>query len=259
MRLHRAMIIARREWRDAVANRAMLISLAVLPTIMVLGPLPMLWSNASPDPDAVTTASAVIGTTGYVHPSVVAKLLRVWSGLFLMLPVIVPLAIGAQSIVGEREKRTIEPLLATPIEPSEILVGKMLAALVPGLFITWGAYAAFCGLVDWAGYPMFHRLIAPDEDGLLSMLLLSPTIAVLGNGLVVAVSARVSDTRLASQISGLLVLPLLGFVTGPTLLGQLFGPSFYFVAGALLVVADLVVYKIAVMLFDRERLISTVR
>jgi hypothetical protein len=69
----------------------------------------------------------------------------------------------------------------------------------------------------------------------------------------------VSDGRLASQISGLLVLPLLGFVTGPTLLGQLFGPSFYFIAAAALLVADVVVYKIALLLFDRERLISTVR
>jgi ABC-type Na+ efflux pump permease subunit len=241
MRLSRALLIAQRELQEAMANRLMMISLAFTPTMLVLGPVPLLATMKS------SAAAAAL------------PIVSLWSRTFLMLPVIVPLAIGAQSVVGERERRTIEPLLAAPIEATEIVLGKMLAAIAPGLLVTWTAYGIFCLIVNWFLWPQFERGLLPDRDGLVMMFLLAPTIATLGNGMVVAVSARVSDARLANQLSGLLVLPLIGVTVGPSMAGVALGPMFDLIAASLLIVADVAVFALAVRLFDRERLISTVR
>ena len=50
---------------------------------------------------------------------------------FLLIPAMVPIAIASQSVIGERRARSLEPQLATPVEISELLAGKTIAAAVP--------------------------------------------------------------------------------------------------------------------------------
>ena len=45
---------------------------------------------------------------------------------FLMMPLIIPMSIAAQSIVGEKQYKSLEPLLATPIKTGELLFAKAL-------------------------------------------------------------------------------------------------------------------------------------
>src|SRR5512141_3236321 len=57
--------------------------------------------------------------------------------LFMMLPLAIPVAISAYSIVGEKTTRSLEPLLATPITTGELILGKALAAAIPAIVATW--------------------------------------------------------------------------------------------------------------------------
>ena len=50
---------------------------------------------------------------------------------FLLMPAYIPLSIATFSIIGEKQARTLEPVLATPIRTVELLTGKAIAALVP--------------------------------------------------------------------------------------------------------------------------------
>src|SRR5436190_13725942 len=63
--------------------------------------------------------------------------------LFQMIPMVVPLSIASHSIVGEKQNRSLEPLLATPIRTEELLFGKAIAAAVPGILATWVGFALF--------------------------------------------------------------------------------------------------------------------
>src|SRR5206468_5081018 len=54
---------------------------------------------------------------------------------FLIIPITGAMALAAHSVVGEKQARTLEPLLATPITTFELLVGKVLGALLPTLAI----------------------------------------------------------------------------------------------------------------------------
>ena len=44
--------------------------------------------------------------------------------LFLMMPLMVPVTIAAYSIVGEKVTHSLEPLLATPITTTQLLLGQ---------------------------------------------------------------------------------------------------------------------------------------
>ena len=59
---------------------------------------------------------------------------------FLILPGYIPLAIASYSIVGEKQSRSLEAVLATPIRTTDLLAGKAIAALVPAILATWIAY-----------------------------------------------------------------------------------------------------------------------
>ena len=52
------------------------------------------------------------------------------------MPITGAMALAAHAIVGEKQARTLEPLLATPITTTELLVAKVLGALVPTLAIS---------------------------------------------------------------------------------------------------------------------------
>jgi len=47
--------------------------------------------------------------------------------VFLLIPITGAMALAAHAVVGEKQARTLEPLLATPITTAELLVAKVLA------------------------------------------------------------------------------------------------------------------------------------
>ena len=69
-------------------------------------------------------------------------------------------------------------------------------------------------------------------------------------------SARVGDSRLAQQLAGLMVLPLVGLAAGQFAGWLKAGTGYYALIGGLVLLLDLVIVVVARRLFDRERLMS---
>jgi ABC-type Na+ efflux pump permease subunit len=263
MRVHRALLVARKEWRELAANRLLLLSMISLPLLFTIVPAIVL-AVAGPRATAANSgqlAQAMLDAPeGLTAPQLVITLvLRNWIGLFLMLPVFVPIVIAAQSIVGEKERRTLEPLLASPIRTSELLLGKTLAAVVPGVGVTWGAFVLFASLVNWIAFPYFERLVLPDASWVAAVFVVGPALAFFGNTLSVLISSRVTDARLAQQLAGTAVLPLVGAIVFQVIRGTALGPVFFVRAAAVVWVLDGAMYLLAIRLFDRERLLTSLR
>ena len=53
------------------------------------------------------------------------------------------MSVAAYSVVGEKQARTLEPLLATPITTFELLSAKVLASLLPALALTALMFAVY--------------------------------------------------------------------------------------------------------------------
>jgi ABC-2 type transport system permease protein len=135
--------IISKEWAEVFKNRFVLFTVAFLPLILTAIPLVILFiTRSGQDLDALNTempaqfnvfCPANLSSSECVQVYVVSNFMV----MFMILPLAIPATIAAYSIVGEKVTRSLEPLLATPITTSELLIGKSLAAALPAILATW--------------------------------------------------------------------------------------------------------------------------
>ncbi|MEB3806412.1 MAG: ABC transporter permease [Desulfurococcales archaeon] len=121
-----------------------------------------------------------------------ARLLE-FAFLFVVNPAVVYMA---DSVVGERERKTIEKLLLSPVGKLELLAGKMIASFILGFIAS---------LVDALGILVFFRLSGLEvtiTTGLALTWSLSAALVILVTSSMVAmVSARSESVRSAQNAS----------------------------------------------------------
>jgi ABC-type Na+ efflux pump permease subunit len=148
--------------------------------------------------------------------------------VFLLAPVavVVPLtistAIGAATLVGERERGTGEFLAHSPADVREIYVGKLIASLVPGYATTLVGFGVYSLIVNLLVGPSVGGWFFPTSQWWVLMLWVVPPFLALTLSIVLRLSARVKSTAAAQQASGLVTLPLIMIAYSQST-GSLFG------------------------------------
>jgi ABC-2 type transport system permease protein len=174
-------------------------------------------------------------------------------------------SVVADSFAGERERHTLEALLATRLSDRAILFGKLLAALAYGFTLTWAillvSLVTINVAVRGAGLLLFTPLMT------IGALIFSILISGLAASIGVLVSLRASSVRQAQQWMsfGMLVLflPIMLVQFIPRTLLESFGNALtranpvqigIWVAVVVLVI-QVVLLGIAMRLFQRSKLI----
>jgi ABC-type Na+ efflux pump permease subunit len=133
--------------------------------------------------------------------------------LFAPIAVVVPLtistAVGASTIVGERERGTGEFLAHSPADVREIYMGKLLASLIPGYITTIVGFGVYSLLVNLIVGPDVGGWFFPTASWWLLIVWVLPPFLALALSLVLRLSARVKSTAAAQQASGLVTFPLI--------------------------------------------------
>lgn len=133
--------------------------------------------------------------------------------LFAPLAVVVPLtistAIGANTIVGEREKGTGEFLAHSPATEREIYLGKLIASLLPGYLATYIGFAIYSLIVNLIVGPKVGGWFFPTKEWYILMFWVVPPFIAVALAVVLRISARVKSATAAQQASGLVTLPLI--------------------------------------------------
>jgi len=247
-----------REGLEIRRNKMVLFSMALLPLMMVAVVIGSLLTIAELVPADLVKQGFTLpaGMTGLDPKQAVQVLVNDQNMLYLILtPTLLPVVIGAYSIIGEKEARSLEPLLSTPIRTSELVLGKTLAALAPAVVLGLVQFAlAIAGIAALTSPPVVAEALRP--MWLLGALLAMPLVAGLSTLLAVVVSARVNDVRTAQAISSLVVLPIVGSGIA-VLVGQIYLTTGVMVAAcAILLTLDVVVGWVAVRTFGRESILS---
>lgn len=148
--------------------------------------------------------------------------------VFLLAPVaiVVPLtistAIGASTIVGERERGTGEFLAHSPAHVHEIYLGKLIASLVPGYLTTLLGFGVYSVVVNLLVGPEVGGWFFPTAQWWVLMLWVVPPFLALTLSIVLRLSARVKSSAAAQQAAGLVTLPMIGIAYSQST-GALFG------------------------------------
>ena len=233
--LRRIRAIVRKELREYRRNRSVVVTMAIFPLIFLIQPLVVVLR-------APESSSAELGQMHLLL-------------YMLAVPVLVPAAMAASAVAGERQQGSLEPVLTTPIRREEFLLGKALAALVPSIAIAYAVYLVFLAGTVLLAQPAVASAILHGSD-ILAQLLFTPLLAFLSIWIGIGISTRASDVRVAQQLSLLGCLPivvitsLIAFDFIHATLGLALG------LGATLLVTDAVGWRIVSPMFDRERLIT---
>jgi ABC-type Na+ efflux pump permease subunit len=164
--------------------------------------------------------------------------------------------LAADSFAGEKERKTIEALLYSPISDRELFTAKLLgpwsAAVILGLL----SFILYTAMVDLAGWITMKEILLPNLMWVILALWVSPAVAGLGLVVMVFVSARAQGFQDAYQLGGLVVLPVVALMAG-----QLTGVMFFTVGVVFLL--GLVLWLLLVILlwqasrgFHREQLMQ---
>ena len=251
--------VLRREWHETVRNRLLMSTIILPPILLTVAPIALtgaVGERALP-PELVTQVLAQRPEWSNFSPGELAGAFAVQQFLvfFLLMPAYIPLSIATFSIIGEKQARSLEPVLATPIRTSELLAGKAIAALVPGVVAGWATYAMFV-IAASAVYGSALFGVVTDLSWLTGVFLLGPAVGFSSVVAGVIVSARVNDPRVAQQVGGVVIVPVIGLVLLQATGTLLVGPVGYAAVSAAVLVVSLVGLRIGVRLFDREAILT---
>ena len=207
--------IINKEWAE-VFRSTVLYTTMLLPLVFAILPLIMLKSTAGSIPtwglshyrSSGRLPETCQGLSG--SDCLQAYLVSEFLFLFMVMPVIIPINIAAYSIVGEKTTRSLEPLLATPITTVELLAGKCFAAVIPAIGATYLSVGIFNlglrllnispGVIAFVNSPVW----------LLANFVLGPLMALISALFALYISSRVTDPRVAEQISSVVIVPVMG-------------------------------------------------
>jgi ABC-2 type transport system permease protein len=248
-----------REWAEISRNRLLMATILVPPMILTVAPIAvsgLVGERSLPADFAGQILTQRPEWAGFT-PSELAGAFTVQQFLafFLLMPAYIPLSIATFSIIGEKQARTLEPVLAAPVQTVEILAGKAIAALVPGVLAGWLTYLLFVAIASLVYGPNLFGVVT-DPSWLAGVFALGPVVGLSSVVAGVIVSSRVNDPRVAQQIGGVIIVPIIGVTLLQATGALLVGARGYLLLTAIILLVSLVGLRIGVALFDREAILT---
>lgn len=180
---------------------------------------------------------------------------QMFPALFLILPLMGSTVLGANSLVGERERRTMETLLYGPITMRELFVAKAAGALIPALMMMLGTVLVFGTIMDVGAWLLLGIVPFPSWKWAVMVVWVAPGVALLALTALVAVSAKATSSQEAQQVAAMVVLPIVLLVAGQATGLLLLNVPVLVGAGAILWVLDVLLLRAVARRFTRESLL----
>ena len=259
MNIDRIRTILDKEWAEVFKNRMVIFTVIFMPLIFTILPivvLAVLGSSAGGDSTDMPASFAAVCAGAPASDCMKIYLVNQFLLLYMIMPMSIPIAIAAYSVVGEKTTRSLEPLLATPITTVELLLGKGLAATLPAVAATWLCFGVFVLSLFPLGVSAGVLAYILGPTWVTAIFLVGPLMAVMAVNAALIVSSRVSDPRAAEQISMVVIVPILGVMFGQ--IGGLFviNAQFVWISALVLLVLELGLVYFGARLFRRETILT---
>lgn len=235
--LEMALIIARREIRDSFRDWRIIIPILLLTLFF-----PALMN--------FTAGRLFNFVTDYGAEIIANQLIPFLLLVVGFFPTSFSLVIALETFVGEKERKSLEPLLATPLTNTQLYLGKMMAAVVPPLFASFlGILVYLVGLtltVDWQ----------PTWSLFIQTILLTTVQGVVMVAGAVIVSSQTTSVRAANLLASFIIVPmalLIQFEAVAMFWGNHVGLWWLILA---LTITALILIRMGIHVFNREELLG---
>jgi uncharacterized membrane protein SpoIIM required for sporulation len=184
-----ALVVTRREVQDAFRDWRIMIPIVLLTVFF-----PALMNF---------TAQRLVGfMEGYGADIIANQLIPFLLLVVGFFPMSFSLVIALEAFVGEKERKSLEPLLSTPLTNLQLYMGKMLASLIPPLL------AAYLGIgVYLVGLWWTLGWVATPQLFLQTILLTTLQGMIMVAGAVV-ISSQATSVRASNLLASFIIVPM---------------------------------------------------
>ena len=242
MKVKNLIRIVKKDWIEIRSNKNILVPLLLIPAFLsVILPLFLILPTLA----SAGVAAFFITTDLIIKP------------LLLMIPTMAALIIASDSIAGEKERKTIEAFLVLPLTDREILIGKVLSALIPSLVSSWISFLLMGLTLNIAGRPNLESyiIIFGDASWWLLESLLVTIFSFMTTLFMVLISAIVRNVRVAQQYDLIAIAPIAGLLIGGVSQAFVLDVNGILILSGILGVIVLVLAYITTRRLNREKLI----
>ncbi len=237
--LRNALIVTRREVRDSLRDWRIMMPIFLLTLLF-----PLLANE-------MTRAF-----TGFFEDNGAEDLLPALLPLMPMIvgffPVSISLVIALETFVGEKERRSLEPLLSTPLTNTELYLGKSFAAMLPPLLASYTGMAIYMG-----GLILGEQQWRPPLLLVVQIVLLTSCQALMMVTGAVVVSSQTTSTRAANLLASFIIIPMsLLVMLEATIMIQPYRRYLLWVIMVGVLVAVILLVRMGARLFNREELLG---
>lgn len=202
---------------------------------------------------ALSTMPELAGLSG--NGLIQAVVFHQFALLLMLVPVVAASALATHAVIGEKQSKALEPLLATPMSTVELLVAKTLTPFVFALSLTWLAAALYlAGIAAFAEPGVWRALLGTRM--LLLFTLVGPLLELSALQVSVITSSRAQDARSAQQLTALLILPITAIFVAQLIGVFIIGMRALLVASAALISLNILLLWVGIKVFKRETILT---
>ncbi|GAB4529361.1 MAG: hypothetical protein Fur0018_15920 [Anaerolineales bacterium] len=235
--LRPALIVTRREIRDQFRDWRIIAPIIVL-TIFFPGLMNF------------TARQAVNFVAKYGADIVGDRLIPFLLMVVGFFPISISLVIALESFVGEKERRSIEPLLSTPLKDWQLYLGKLLASMAPPLLASYlGTGVYLLGVYRQVGWRPPGILLAQ----ILTLVVVQAVVMVSG---AVVVSTQTTSARAANLLASFIIIPMSLLIQAESVVmfWAQYSALWWIILGQLLLAWVLI--RMGIAYFNREELLG---
>lgn len=198
-RWSRIWLVARREFLDQFRDWRIIVPMLILVTLF-----PFIADN--------TTRQAVGFMNRFGGDILVDRVIPFVVLVIGFFPLSFTLIVALESFVGEKERGTIEPMLSSPLDDSDLYLGKLLVGITTPLIFSYGSIFLYFALLTRQGVAL------PTPQMTLLILLLTFGHAVLMVSAAIVISVQATTIRAANLLASFVVVPVAFLLQGETIL-----------------------------------------
>ena len=263
----RVWAVIRKDWLEVARNKQVIASLAIVPVVfaaiipaavVLLGDNGVLTSSVNGLQGFLDNLPSGLVPAEYTTEQTIVYTVIVYfmAPFFLIIPAMVASITASSAFVGEKERRTIEGLLYTPLSNRELVLAKVLASVIPSVALTWVAFVVYTIIVNVLGAGVMGGIFFPTWTWAVLVVALVPLVGFLATSLIVAVSGRSTTMQGAQGAAMFIVFPLIAVVISQATGLLLFDVTIALAGAGVVLVLDVVAFFVVVARFERERIVT---
>jgi uncharacterized membrane protein SpoIIM required for sporulation/ABC-type transport system involved in multi-copper enzyme maturation permease subunit len=243
--LRNALIVTRREMRDSIRDWRIIAPILILTFIF-------------PSLAQFVAGRFAAFVEGYGASLIGDRMIPFLLMIVGFFPISISLVIALETFVGEKERKSLEPLLSTPLTNTELYIGKTLAAMLPPLISSYGGMAVYLSSLVYG-----ELAWRPPAMLIVQIILLTTVQALVMITGAVVVSSQTTSTRAANLLASFIIIPMTLVIQGESAIMFLapdaespsgIGALWAIIAGMSVVVVLLL--RVGNSIFNREELLG---